>query len=43
MNNHKGLKKYWIRFLIASYNALGWARAKFLSAAIKASASGLLR
>ncbi len=37
------MKRMWIKFLIASYNVLGWARGKFLSAAIKASDSGILR
>jgi hypothetical protein len=43
MNTHKGFKRYWIRFLIASYNVLGWARGKFLSAAIRAADTGTFK
>ena len=40
MNNGTGLIRYWIKFLIASYNLLGWLRGKFLSAAIRATTTG---
>jgi len=37
------MKRLWMKFLIASYNVLGWARGKFLAAAIRASDTGLLK
>ena len=37
MDNHRGFRLHWIKFLFASYNFFGWLRGKFLSAAIRAS------
>jgi hypothetical protein len=41
MNNHKGLARYWLKFLIAAYQACGWLSHRFLSAAIKFTATEL--